>query len=235
MRQLTPLAVAYLLVAALVVPASPFAADDVKTEPEAAPPAETTTAPADTTTAPAETTTTPAPPQPEPPAEPAAASAPKSKPVARAASPGSVTIKDFSFGPGTITVNAGESVTWRNSGPSGHSATARDGSFNTGVLPKGKSASHTFSKAGSFSYICTPHPFMKGTVNVVAASSGTKASPNSGTASGSAAAPGSSTGSSSSGSAGSSSGASLPKTGADAGALALLGVLLLGLGTAVRR
>jgi LPXTG-motif cell wall-anchored protein len=243
MRQLAPLAVVYLLTVALIVPASPFAADDVPaTAPatQAAPPTETTPA---TTTARAEPAAA------EPPAaEGAPAEPPPARPKARAAAPGSVIIKDFSFGPATITVNAGERVTWTNSGPSAHSASARDGSFDTGTFAKGGSRSHTFTKAGSFAYICTPHPFMRGTVRVLAASSGggSGGSGESGAedGGGSAAAPGSSSsgtagsgaaGSGSAASGSSDSGRSLPKSGADSGALALLGALLLGLGAAVRR
>jgi plastocyanin len=152
-------------------------------------------------------------------------------PRARAAAPGSVTIRDFSFSPATITVNVGEAVTWTNDGPTGHSATANDGSFDTGVFPRGQSRSHTFNEAGTFSYICTPHPQMKGTVRVLAASGG-------GGGSGGGGADSSDTGSGSSGSSGSAdtgSGSALPKSGADAGALALLGFLLVALGMATRR
>jgi LPXTG-motif cell wall-anchored protein len=253
-RQLAPLAVVYLLVAALVLPASPLAADDppppgqgqtqTSTAPEpASEPAQQQTGPAPPPQPePAAGQPAAAPPQPAPAAPqpaPAAQAATPAKPKARAATPGSVTIKDFAFGPGSITVNVGESVTWNNNGPSGHSATARDGSFDTGILAKGKSASHTFTKAGSFSYICRPHPFMHGTVRVAAASAG-GGSDDSGSANGSAAAPGSSGSSSGSSSSGSSagsngSGSALPKTGGDVAALALLGVLMLGLGVAVRR
>jgi plastocyanin len=158
--------------------------------------------------------------------------APDKPPRARAASPGSVTIKDFSFSPASITVNVGEAVTWSNVGPTGHSATASDGSFDTGVFPKGQSRSHTFQEAGTFAYICTPHPFMKGTVKVLAASSG------GGGGSGGGGADSGDTGSGSSDSSGSAdtgSGESLPKSGADAGALALLGLLLVALGAATRR
>jgi LPXTG-motif cell wall-anchored protein len=236
MRQPASLALLYLALVALVLPASPFAADDV-----------TSTTPRDTTlteTTPTETTaTTQQPPAPEPPApvppstttapappEPVAAKQPK----ARKATPGTVTIKDFSFGPGSITVNAGESVTWTNNGPTKHSATANDGSFDTGLLAKGKSASHTFSKAGSFAYVCSIHPNMHGTVRVVAASAGTQQSQSGGTSS-SSTAPSSSSSSSSNSSSADSGGSTLPKTGVDAGALALLGALMLGAGVAARR
>jgi plastocyanin len=90
--------------------------------------------------------------------------------VATAAATKNVTISDFEFTPATITVNTGDTVQWTNDGPTGHSATAKDKSFDTGILAKGESGSQTFSTAGSYAYICTPHPFMKGTVKVVAAS-----------------------------------------------------------------
>ena len=254
MRHLAPLAVVYLLVAALIVPASPFAAEDEAQQPaeDGAGSAETAPEPA----APPQPPQTPrgpqAPPEPpataqpveQPPAEPAARDAPTqpdTKPIARAAAPGSVTIKDFSFGPAAVTVSVGESVTWTNSGPTAHTATAGDGSFDTGLLSRGQSRSVSFRKAGSISYVCTPHPNMKGTVRVVAASSGGGA--------GGGGSEGSSAGSTGAGevndqgaTAGSTgvgevddSGATLPKSGAEAEALAALGLLLLLLGASTYR
>jgi plastocyanin len=90
---------------------------------------------------------------------------------ARAAADQQVTISDYQFTPATITVQQGDEVTWTNDGPSSHSATADDGSFDTGVFGAGGSRSVTFDDAGTFSYICTPHPNMKGTVTVQAAGS----------------------------------------------------------------
>jgi hypothetical protein len=81
-----------------------------------------------------------------------------------------VTIADFNFTPDSITIHVGDTVTWTNKGPSAHTATAQDGSFNTGVLAKGASASHTFTQAGTFTYICQIHPFMHGTIVVLGAS-----------------------------------------------------------------
>jgi plastocyanin len=106
---------------------------------------------------------------------------------ARAAAGSTVTIKDFSFGPAGITVRVGDSVTWANQGPSSHTATAT-GSFDTGVLKKGQSASYTFTHAGTFSYFCSIHPFMKATVTVLAAtnSSGSPTSGSPGSNSGAA-------------------------------------------------
>src|SRR2546423_3003395 len=86
---------------------------------------------------------------------------PKPKPV-KAAAAGSVTIKDFSFAPKSISINVGETVSWTNTGKQPHTATGSG--FDTGTLKQGQSAPHTFNTAGTFNYICTIHPFMKGTV-----------------------------------------------------------------------
>jgi plastocyanin len=84
-----------------------------------------------------------------------------------------VTIADFQFSPATTTIHLGDTITWTNTGPSSHTATARDGSFQTGVLQKGASASHTFTSPGTFAYYCSIHPFMHGTVVVLAATTST--------------------------------------------------------------
>ena len=92
-------------------------------------------------------------------------------PRAHAAGDPSDTIVDFKFSPATVTIHVGDTITWTNQGNQPHTATASDGSFNTGTLHTGQSASHTFTKAGTFTYICSIHPFMHGTVIVQASSS----------------------------------------------------------------
>jgi len=87
-----------------------------------------------------------------------------------AAAAAGVAIHDFAYGPSSISVRAGEAVTWVNEGPADHTATG--GGFDTGRLARGQSAAHTFATPGTFAYHCTLHPFMKGTVTVVAAASG---------------------------------------------------------------
>jgi plastocyanin len=232
MKHLALLASVYALVAALVLPSSILAQED------AAPPVETETAPAEQAAPPPE----PAPAEPAPaepaPAEPAPAEpepqfladeraeAPEPAPKAVAAASGSVTISDFSFAPGTITINQGDTVTWVNNGPTPHSATSSSGVFDTGICPKGQSRSHTFNEAGTFAYICTPHPFMKGTVVVQASQTSGGAEEPSGETGGAA-----DTGAA----AAQDQGPTLPNSGADAGALLILGGLMLLLGIAVRR
>ncbi len=77
-----------------------------------------------------------------------------------------VQIKNMSFSPATLTVKVGDSVTWTNQDSVGHSATADDNSFDTGVFNQGQSKTITFSKAGTFTYHCSVHPTMKGTITV---------------------------------------------------------------------
>lgn len=78
----------------------------------------------------------------------------------------SVEMKDFAFSPKELTVKVGSTVTWTNNDLPGHSATADDKSFDTGVFSQGESATVTFDKVGTFSYHCTPHPNMKATIIV---------------------------------------------------------------------
>lgn len=92
-------------------------------------------------------------------------------PTVLAASRG-VSIRDFAFAPKTVEIRVGDRVTWTNRDSVEHTATARNGSFDTGLLGEGESRSIRFTAAGTYRYICTPHPNMTGTVVVRAASGG---------------------------------------------------------------
>lgn len=94
---------------------------------------------------------------------------------ANAGSDHAVEIVDFAYAPAELTIEAGDTVTWTNLDAAGHTATASDGSWNTGVLERGESASITFSVPGTYEYLCIPHPTMTGRVTVVAASAPTAA------------------------------------------------------------
>lgn len=72
-----------------------------------------------------------------------------------------VELKDFAFNPTILTVKVGSTVTFKNSDIAGHSVTADDKSFDSGVLGQGETATVTFDKAGTFGFHCTPHPNMK--------------------------------------------------------------------------
>ena len=83
-----------------------------------------------------------------------------------------VHIADFAFNPSTITVMAGDTVTWMNtSKTTPHTTTSDAGLWDSGQLQPGASFSHAFTTAGTFSYHCMIHPFMMGTVTVMAATS----------------------------------------------------------------
>jgi plastocyanin len=77
-----------------------------------------------------------------------------------------VEIVEFTFDPDPIEVEVGDDVTWINEDSAPHTATADDGSFDTGTLDKGKLASVSFKEAGTFPYFCEIHPTMHGTVEV---------------------------------------------------------------------
>lgn len=78
----------------------------------------------------------------------------------------SVTIADFSYAPSTFVVKPGTTVTWTNQDTDSHSATADDGSFDTGLLQQGESGSVTFDQVGEYTYHCSVHPNMTGKIVV---------------------------------------------------------------------
>lgn len=82
------------------------------------------------------------------------------------ATPNAVVIQGFAFGPSSLTIAKGGTVTWTNNDKVPHTATADDGSWDTGNIAAGASKSLTFANAGTFAYHCTVHPMMKATLVV---------------------------------------------------------------------
>lgn len=79
----------------------------------------------------------------------------------------SVDISDFTFGPGTITVSAGDTVTWTNSDSAPHTVTSDSGGeLASGTIAAGGTFSHTFTTPGTYTYHCNFHPRMTGTILV---------------------------------------------------------------------
>ena len=78
-----------------------------------------------------------------------------------------VEIVEFTYQPDPVVVQTGGKVIWQNQDTAPHTATADDGSFDTGTIEKGKLGSATFKYPGTFTYFCEIHPTMKGTVEVV--------------------------------------------------------------------
>lgn len=87
-------------------------------------------------------------------------------PKASEGSSGPVTIKDFLYKPAEVTVSAGTEVAFTNEDAAKHTATANDGEFDTGSLGKGDSKSIAVDEPGTYAYICSFHPFMKGQITV---------------------------------------------------------------------
>jgi plastocyanin len=94
-----------------------------------------------------------------------------------AASPGSsakspqpasaeVKVDNFSFGPTTLTVAVGTTVTWTNRDDIPHTVVSTDKVFKSKVLDTDEKFSFTFSKAGTYPYFCSIHPKMTGSVVV---------------------------------------------------------------------
>ena len=77
-------------------------------------------------------------------------------------------MKNLNFLQSRIQVTVGTSVECKNNDPLPHTVTAVDKSFNSGLINPGRTYSYTFTKPGTYSYFCTPHPFMKDVVVVKA-------------------------------------------------------------------
>jgi plastocyanin len=79
-----------------------------------------------------------------------------------------VKIDNFSFTPVTLTVTAGTTVTWTNRDDIPHTVVSVDDpkAFKSKVMDTDERFSFTFSKAGTYTYFCSVHPKMTGTVVV---------------------------------------------------------------------
>jgi len=75
-----------------------------------------------------------------------------------------IEMRDFAFSPQTVEIRVGDRVTWTNRDGVEHNAT--NGSFDTGLLAQGESASIRFTAPGTYAFFCQPHPSMTGTVIV---------------------------------------------------------------------
>ncbi len=108
----------------------------------------------------------PAPPVTALPGAPAAA-APGAVPAGPVAGPVSKSvIQGLQFAAGTLEIAVGTTIEWKNEDPVAHTVSADDASFESGMIESGQVWRYTFTRAGTYPFHCTPHPFMKGTVVV---------------------------------------------------------------------
>jgi len=79
---------------------------------------------------------------------------------------GSSTLTTTAYSPNPVAIAVGGTVTWTNNDNTAHTSTSDNGAWNSGNIAPGGSFSMTFTTAGSFTYHCTIHPGMIGTVTV---------------------------------------------------------------------
>ena len=96
-------------------------------------------------------------------------------PAASSASGTNVTVQNFAFTPQTLTVKAGTTVTWTNRDDIPHTVASKDRLFKSKVMDTDEAYSFTFTTPGEYSYFCSLHPHMTGTI-VVEAATGSAAS-----------------------------------------------------------
>lgn len=80
--------------------------------------------------------------------------------------PNTVAMANMSFSPASMTVTKGTVVTWHNNDGVAHTSTSDNGSWDTGNILPGASKTTTFNTVGTYTYHCTVHPMMTGTVIV---------------------------------------------------------------------
>ena len=77
-----------------------------------------------------------------------------------------IRMKDKKYVPDSLTIKAGDTVTWQNDDDHDHTVIADDKSFKSGNINPDDTFEYTFKKTGTFKYSCKYHPRMKGTITV---------------------------------------------------------------------
>ncbi len=81
--------------------------------------------------------------------------------------------KRFFFSPWDLTAEIYDTVTWGNGDTVAHTVTSGnvtagpDGTFDSGLIPAGKSFTFKFEKSGTYPYFCSIHPWMAASVTVI--------------------------------------------------------------------
>ena len=80
-----------------------------------------------------------------------------------------ISIRDFSFAPMSMTVAIGTTVRWKNLDGEPHTVRSVDTGFRSDPLDQNDSFTFKFDKPGTYRYVCSIHPQMVGTIVVKAA------------------------------------------------------------------
>jgi plastocyanin len=70
------------------------------------------------------------------------------------------------YQPDDLTVAAGTAVNFYNDDSDIHTITAKNGSFDSGLMFQGGNWTYVFNSPGTYEYYCLPHPWMLGKVTV---------------------------------------------------------------------
>jgi plastocyanin len=80
-----------------------------------------------------------------------------------------IAIKNFAFDPATLTVKSGTTVSWVNQDGTSHTIVSdpvSPVSFSSDTLQTGASYTFSFTQPGTYTYHCSIHHSMKGTIIV---------------------------------------------------------------------
>lgn len=83
--------------------------------------------------------------------------------------PNTVIIQGFSFKQPQMTIKKGTEVTWINRDEARHDISPTGGANDflaSKLLAQGETYKFTFNMPGTYTYKCSPHPYMKGTIEV---------------------------------------------------------------------
>jgi plastocyanin len=99
-------------------------------------------------------------------AGPGRATAADTAPDTDAAGASIVLAREFMFAPGSLTIDAGSTVTWTNKDEEPHTVVSDSGLFRSGAMDTNQSFSFRFDKPGTYRFFCSIHPRMVGTILV---------------------------------------------------------------------
>lgn len=97
------------------------------------------------------------------------ANMPASQSAATQAEPNTINIQNFSFKSDKLVIKKGTTITWVNQDDAHHDITPTSGASDfvaSKLLAKDESYKFTFNTVGTYTYKCSPHPYMKGTIEV---------------------------------------------------------------------
>ena len=87
-------------------------------------------------------------------------------PATSSASGPQVIMKNTAYDPATLTIKVGQTVTWVNQDSTQHDVVANKGEFKSSLLASGGTYGFKFTQAGTYTYYCSIHPNMLGTIIV---------------------------------------------------------------------